>query len=303
MSLDVVCFGALNVDRLFMVDKIAKADEECFVTNFEEHPGGSAANTAVGLARLGVKTGYIGKVAIDNEGRFLLQSLEREGIDTTGVVISEIGRSGVVMGYVDPKGERALYVAPGVNNSLTSREVDPEYVSSAKFLHLTSFVGEEPFKAQINLLENLPERVKVSLDPGHLYASKGLEKLRPLIRRLFVFMPNERELRAITGKGLYEGTEVLLEEGVKMVVVKLGKRGCYINDGEKSLHIKAYEVDVIDTTGAGDAFCAGFLYGLLKNKGLRECGILGNFVASRCITRMGARDGLPHLSELPSSLV
>jgi len=296
MKFDVIGFGALNVDKIYRVPKIAREEEETFVVDFQEAPGGSAANTIVGLARLGLKTGFIGKVADDHEGQLLLNDFKREGVNTDGIIVSSEGRSGVVAAYVDPKGERALYVHPSVNDSLTFEEIDLEYARRARFLHLTS-VDEKPFQAQKKLVEELSD-VKVSLDPGEIYARRGLKKLRPIIRRSFVVLPSEGELKILTGKGWREGVKALLKEGVSVVAVKLGKKGCYATDGKEAHLIKPFRVNVADTTGAGDAFCAGFLYGLVKGKNLYDCGRLGNLVASRCITKIGARTGLPKLSEL-----
>ncbi|MEM2780997.1 MAG: carbohydrate kinase family protein [Candidatus Bathyarchaeia archaeon] len=296
---DVIGFGALNVDKLYKVDKIACPEEEGFIISCEESCGGSAANTIVGLARLGCKVGFIGKVANDREGKMLLEDFRMEGVNTKGVIKAKTGRSGVVMGFVDQKGERALYVAPGVNDTISFEEIDLDYAFKTKFLHLTSFVGEESFESQKKLVESLPEQVKVSLDPGELYARKGLHKLKPIISRCFVLMPNAKELAIMTGEEDHvAGAKTLLNIGVKMVAVKLGSRGCYVTNGRENHHIEAFKVKVVDTTGAGDAFCAGFLYGLLNNKSLKDCGRLGNFVASRCITKMGARAGLPRLEEL-----
>jgi len=297
MSLDIICFGALNMDKLYFVNRIAKEEEESFITGFKESPGGSAANTAVGLARLGLKTGYIGKVSNDREGKLLLESFEKEGVDTGGVMISREGRSGIVIGFVDKEGDRALYVDPGVNDTIEFREINLGYAGSAQFLHLTAFVGEKPFEAQKRLVEALSD-IKVSLDPGDLYARKGLKALKPLIERTFVAFLNEKEMKLLTGKSYREGSEVLLNMGISVVAVKLGKMGCYVTNGKEAHLVEPYKVKVIDTTGAGDAFCAGFLYGLIKNKDLYECGRLGNFVASRCIVKMGAREGLPKLSDL-----
>jgi ribokinase len=113
-------------------------------------------------------------------------------------------------------------------------------------------------------------------------------------------MPNALELEQLTGeKDPRKGAEVILEMGVKIVVVKLGAKGCYITDGEEKVTVESFPVKVVDTTGAGDAFNAGFLYGLLDNKNnLYECGRLGNFVASRSVTTNGARAGLPYQKEL-----
>jgi len=298
LRFDVICFGALNVDKLYKVNKIASADEESEILDFKESPGGSAANTAVGLARLGVKTGYIGKVATDREGELLVRAFIDEGVNTDGIIISEYGRSGVVIGFVDERGERALYVDPGVNDSLEFHEIDLEYASQADLLHLTSFAGETSFQSQRKLVEALPD-ISVSIDPGMIYARKGLVELKPLIERCLVFFPNRYELRLLTGKDYREGAKILLEEGIKIVAVKLGAQGCYVTDGEENHLIEPFKVKVVDSTGAGDAFCAGFLYGMINNKTLKECGILGNFVASRTLTRMGARNGLPRKEDLP----
>ncbi len=297
MKFDVIGFGALNVDKLYKVNKIAREDEESFVLGFQEAPGGSAANTIAGLARLGLKTGYIGKVANDHEGKLLLNDFKREKVDTNGIIITSTGRSGVAAGYVDNKGQRALYVDPGINDTLELKEISVEYAIGAEFLHLTSFVGETPFKAQSRLVKELP-KIKVSLDPGEIYARKGLSVLKTLIERSFVVFPNQNEVRMLTGKELKEGSEILIKKGAGIVAVKLGEKGCYVTDGKESYQVEPYRTKVVDTTGAGDAFCAGFLCGLIKGKDLYTCAKLGNFVASRCITKIGARTGLPRLSEL-----
>ncbi len=297
MTFDVIGFGALNVDKLYKVNMIAREEEEGFVIDFKEAPGGSAANTVVGLARLELKTGYIGKLAEDREGELLINDFKKENVDTSGIIISKKGRSGVVTGYVDGKGERALYVDPGVNDWLEFKEINLDYAADTEFLHLTSFVGEKPFEAQKQLANQLSD-VKISFDPGALYARKSLTSLKPIIKRGFVMLPNENETRLLTGKDYEGGSRKLIKEGVGVVAVKLGERGCYVTDGKERHLVEPYEKKVVDTTGAGDAFCAGFLYGLIKRRDLYECGRLGNFVAARCISKFGARTGLPRLSDM-----
>src|SRR4030042_607394 len=296
---DVVGFGALNVDRLFKVNRIAAAEEESFVTDYAETCGGSAANTTVGLARLKCKVGFIGKVASDREGKMLLQDFKKEGVDTGGIVHAKQGRSGTVTGFVDEKGERALYIDSGVNDTIEMQEIDITYALNTKFLPLTSFVGERSFQTQIELLKRMPDSVKVSFDPGALYARKGLSKLEPILKKTYVMMPNSGELEKLTDIAEYcRGADFLLQKGVKIVAVKLGSRGCYVSDGRERHLVEAFKVNVVDTTGAGDAFWAGFLYGLIKEKSLSECGRIGNFVASRCVMKMGARSGLPRVDDL-----
>jgi ribokinase len=300
MKLDVIGFGALNVDKIYRVPKIAREEEETFVFDFQEAPGGSAANTIVGLARLGLKTGFIGKVATDREGQLLRDDFKREGVNTDGIIVSKNGSSGTVAAYVDKKGKRALYVHPSVNDTLTFEEINLEYVRQSRFAHLTS-VDRKPFLAQKQLIKELPH-ILVSFDPGEIYARKGLKALKPIIQKSSVVLPSEGELKMLTGKGWKDGARILLKEGAGIVAVKLGERGCYVSDGKETHLIEPFKVKVVDTTGAGDAFCAGFIYGLVMGKDLYQCGRLGNFVASRCITQIGARKGLPRLNELEAAL-
>jgi ribokinase len=296
---DFVGFGALNVDKLFKVNRIAHAEEESFVQMHEEACGGSAANTAVGLARLGCKAGFIGKVGDDREGNLLTEDFRREGVDTSGIVRAEYGESGTVMGFVDEAGQRALYIHSGINDTILPGEIRDEYVLGARFVHLTSFVGEQSFQTQKQLIQKLPPDVKGSFDPGALYAQKGYSQLEPIISKTYLMMPNARELQRITGKKTpEEGAAFLLDRGVRVVAVKLGGEGCYVTDGKENHMTPAFKVSAVDTTGAGDAFNAGFLYGLLNGKALQECGRLGNFVASKCVIKMGARTGLPYKRDL-----
>lgn len=296
---DVVGFGALNVDKLYNVNKITCEDEESYITDFNRSCGGSAANTVIGLSKLGMKTGFIGKVSKDYDGKLLLGNLQKEGVDTEGIIISE-GRSGNVLGFVDKNGQRALYVDPGVNDLIKPDEVKLNYLEDSKVLHLASFVGES-FKAQESIIDEISEDIIVSLDPGRIYAERGINYLKNILNRTDIILTNEEELKYLTGnkyKSFKEGAEVLLEYNITTVVIKRGDKGVYITNGDENHLIEPFAVNCIDTTGAGDAFNAGFLYGLLNNKNIEESGKLGNFIASCCIGESGAIKGLPKISEL-----
>jgi ribokinase len=233
------------------------------------------------------------------EGDLLIEDFCKEGVNTDSIVRAVQGKSGSVLGFVDKKGARALYIDSGVNDKIGFDEISVKYASQAQFLHLTSFVGEKSFQTQKKLLNALPQNVKISFDPGALYARKGFDSLEPVNKKTYVLMPNAIELELLTGETDYcRGADFLIKRGVKIVAVKLGSSGCYVTDGRERHKIKPFRVKVVDTTGAGDAFCAGFLYGLVNAKRLDECGKLGNFVASRCAMRMGARVGLPFAKDL-----
>lgn len=296
---DVVGFGALNVDKLYKVNKLAKAEEESFIESYTETCGGSAANTIVGLARLGSKTGFIGKIGCDQESKLILQDLCFEGVDTKNIIQSTHGKSGLVLGFIDKKGERALYVDAGVNDTIILDEVKHEYISKTRFLHLSSFVGEQSFQTQKKILHLISKSTKVSFDPGILYANKTYRVLEPILKKTYLLLPNKIELELLTGKANYqEGADFMIRQGIKIVAVKLGSAGSYVTDGNESYFVKPFNVNAIDTTGAGDAFDAGFISGLLNEESLFDCAKIGNFVASQKVMQLGARAGLPYVKDL-----
>ncbi len=296
MKFDVIGFGAINLDKICRANKIVGAGGEGFITDMLLSPGGSAANTVVALVKLGLKTGYIGKVGHDEDGVFLLRSFEEEGVNTDGIIRSKKGFSGQSLIFEDNSGEREIYIYPGVNDELEFGEINIDYAGSAKALHLTSFVGERPFEAQKKIIELLPNLI-TTFDPGDIYASKGIGNLEPIIQKSKILftntLKNGRVKEIITGRDYEKACEYLIAKGAEIVVVKLGSRGCYVTDLKESYAIGPYKVNAVSTTGAGDAFNAGFIYGFLKGRDLFYCGKLGNFVASRCISKPGAREGLP----------
>ncbi|MDP2932435.1 MAG: carbohydrate kinase family protein, partial [Chloroflexota bacterium] len=274
--------------------------------------GGSAANTIYGLGKLGVSTGFVGVVGDDTDGQLLLQDLAKVGVDISQIKTRHNAKTGAVLCLSDRQGKRSLYVVPGANSLLTMADVDLTYLNQAKMLHVSSFAGDRQFQLTLGLVEKLDSAVKLSFAPGMLYASKGLKALRLILARTHVLFINGREIEQLTGKDVISGAAVCLNEGCKIVAVTLGKgmelrlrdgklvtAVCYIRDAESEHTVEPLEeTKAVDTTGAGDAFAAGFLYGLVKDKDLEECGRLGNTVARFSITQVGARAGLPTLADL-----
>jgi ribokinase len=155
-------------------------------------------------------------------------------------------------------------------------------------------------------VDKLDDSVKLSFAPGALYAVKGLQALAPVVRRTHVLFINQDEIKRLTGEDIIGGAESCLQAGCQRVVVTLGKgagiknttASGYIRDTKNEYIIEAGAEEGKDTTGAGDAFAAGFLYGVVNDRGLAECGWLGDIVAKFCIKKTGAREGLPTLKEL-----
>lgn len=318
MKKDIVGFGALNVDKLYQVNRIAHEDEESYITGKFESCGGSAANTVVGLARLGMETGFIGKVATDREGSLLLNNLQNENINTEGLIVTDNGRSGTVSGFVDGKGQRALYVDPGVNDCIDNDEINLDYINSANIFHITSFVGKHDDKSistQKTVLNEISSNVDVSFDPGRLYSERGMDFIENFLIRTDILLINQTELKLLSSQTLentrttidiHETQEnadkIQLEYGIDMVVVKMGNQGSYVTYKGISHFTRAFDVKCIDTTGAGDAFNAGFLHGYIKGEDVYKMALKGNYVASCSVTELGTTDGLPDLTKLENIL-
>ena len=311
-NIEVVGLGALNIDHLYQVERILD-DGEAVVSKAKSSPGGSAANTIYGLAKLGVNTGFAGVVGDDAEGEILVQDFQKVGVDASQIRVKRRARTGSVLCLSDKLGKRSLYVIPGANNLLTIGDLDLTYINQAKWLHLSSFADDRQFKVLLKLVASLDSSTKVSFAPGVLHSIKKMETLSPILNRTHLLFVNQREIQHLTGENIIAGAESCLKQGCHIVVVTLGKgirldlrhrtvtAVCYIRDAENEYAIKPSSQDTvseIDTTGAGDAFAAGFLYGLLKGKGLSECGSLGDIVARFSLTKLGAREGFPTLVEL-----
>ncbi len=303
-KIEVAGFGALNIDKLYRVNKISCMDDEGYIKDFSKSCGGSAANTIIGLSRLGIKTGIIGKISKDDDGKLLLRNLKKEGIATENI-IREGGRSGKVLGFVDDNGQRALYVDPGVNDEIEFSEIELDHMDDLRVLHLTSFVGKS-IEAQKQLVAEISGNVAVSFDPGRIYMHKGINYIKGILERTNILLINEVELEHIMGHEyptLKEKVKAILDYGIEIVVVKRGNKGSYLTDGDESHNLKPFNVNCVDTTGAGDAFNAGFIYGFINGKTLEECGIIGNFVAGCCIEKDGAIKGLPNLLKLKTGMI
>jgi ribokinase len=312
-SIEVVGIGAMNMDQLYRVERIL-VDGEASVREFSLHPGGSAANTIYGLAKLGVRAGFIGTVGDDEIGEALVEDLARGGVDVSQIRVKKVAKTGSALCLSDNQGRRSLYVIPGANSLLEAEDVDLEYINQAKIVHLSSFAHESQFELQKRVVAQINPSVKVSLAPGSIYTAKGMRKLTPLLNKTYLLFINRSEMKQLTREDFATGAKKCLEQGCHIVVTTLGSAKTKLTrkasratlvahilsrEGEYLIESRVKQAEpMVDTTGAGDAFAAGFLYGFLKGKDLRQCGFLGDLMARFCISKMGAREGLPSLAEL-----
>ena len=306
MGIEVIGFGALNLDQIYSVAHIL-SDGEALVTDFHLSPGGSAANTLYGLARLGVSAGFVGVIGDDEAGMILLEDFENVGVDT-GQIRVRPAITGTTFCLTDKRGRRSIYVSSGANSLLEDDDIDLDYIKQAKILHLSSFAGEKQLEVQKQLMNRIPPSVKVSFAPGSIYAARGLADLSPIIKRAYVLILNRKEIEELTGEEFQKGAQSCLGLGCQIVTVTLGEgmkgkgtiAACYLANSDREYMLEARRTKRLsgDTIGAGDAFATGFLFGLLQGKSIEECGYLGQLVAQFSVARSGARAGLPSLRQL-----
>lgn len=291
MTTEVLGFGALNRDYLYRVPEIL-LDGETTIESVTVASGGSAANTCRALAHWGVSTGFVGAVGDDLDGRAMLADLRDSGVDVSQVAIKSGASTGKVIGLVDPLGHRSLYIRPGANNLLSSSDLDLDIIAQAQIVHLASFVGEEQLALQEWVVEHLPPSVTLSFSPGQIYARLGRERLKGILRRTKILFLNGTEVEQ------FGGVELLRRCGCEVVVETLGSQGCRVIHAGGSFRSPAFPTTVVDTTGAGDAFAAGFLFGWLRGRPLEVCARWGNWAASCVIRAAGANSALPTVEEL-----
>jgi ribokinase len=289
-KLDILAVGNINIDMSFFVEGMPKPDDETFARDFDVFHGGSAANFAVGTARLGQRTGIFGCVGADPLGREALRLLKEEKVSTNFVRISKKSRTGTVCVLVEEGGVRRMIAYRGANEEL--KLLVKEEIPQAKFVQLCNVSR----KVLGEVLKRKGKR-KIFLDPGGGSKDLRMEDLRG-VDLLFV---NEVECWNLTGTDYNRGSKILSEH-VGTAVVKLGSGGAFMREDEKSAYQEALPVKVVDTTGAGDAFNAGFVAALCNGKSGKDCLLWGNGVAALKIQSKGARTGLPTLRNLAKFL-
>lgn len=306
MKLDIIGWGALNVDRLCQVNEFAPADGETFIYNETKSCGGSASNTIIATAKLGLNSGYIGKIGTDSNGLMMKKYLQDNNVNTDHL-IEEEGETGEVIGFVDDEGNRKLYVTPKINDKIYNEDIDREYILNTKILHLTSFVGLNPEDPSINtqfeLLEEIHDNITIAFDPGMLYVNKGKEFMDKLIKYTDILLINETELLLTTQEESFEKAVEKIAPKVDILVIKRSTKGSYIRKDDEEYNVGIFKVNTVDTTGAGDAYNAGFLYGYIKGYSLEESGIIGSYIAAQSTTQTGATEAIPTIDEINISQI
>ncbi len=300
---DLLGCGALNLDliyrlprsfplwselgppgsEVFLEPALRRAlDEALAYVKPARSAGGQAANTVHALAKMGYAAAMCGRVGRDDEGAFLLGELR----PAQARLVARDGESGRVYVLLDEDGERRNFVLPAANDAFSPADI-PRRPPKTRFALFTSFVGDGPLDAQLTLLERLPAAVEIAFDPGAVYARKGVKRFLPILQRCSYLFATETELEMLCGLALDEALDFVLNAGVGLVICKMGGRGARLVGRRIDLFVPPEPVTVVDVTGAGDAFAAGFMGGMRENLGLEGAGRLAAWTAARVIAGEG----------------
>ncbi len=294
----VICLGILVVDVIGRpIENVPAPGALALVESITPHIGGCAANTGIGLHRLGVETAIVGAVGRDSFGQFVRDVLRSEGVNARGVVEKDAPTSATMV-LVAPDGERAFLHCVGANAVFQPSDFDRETLSDARLLHLAGH-GLMPALDGAPCAEILCHAqscgVQTSLDTAGAPGEKWRANLRLCLPHLDYFVPSLHEVRDLFPDCSMPETIAarLIDEGVGCVAIKMGEAGSYaLNRAGQCARADAFAVAVVDATGAGDAFAAGFLAATLRNLPLEMCVKMGNATGARCVSAVGTIAGL-----------
>lgn len=295
---EVVGIGSCTVDYFAIVPRLLGPEEKINATRMEIHAGGVTANNLTQVARLGASTGWLGLIGDDENGRIIQKAFTEDGMDLSGIEVVKGEHSSLTWIPVDASGERCIYMFPNVTGKISVHQVAARFaphIQSAKHFHTeASQLPIGPVKQAMQVAHDAKVRVIFDLDVApSFFAAANLgtqEELCSALRLADVLKPCKAAARELTGEADHEKiAKAMLGLGPKIVALTLGADGCIIASSEKIAHVPALKVEVVDTTGAGDAFMGGLSYGLLQGWDFERVGLFANACAALCCTRVGAR--------------
>jgi len=293
----VVCLGAHIVDVLGRpVTDIPPGQGRRVLDEIRMTAAGTAGGTAVDLARLGARVTSIGPVGDDTVGRLLLDLLSGHGVDVTQVALKPGLATPCTILPVRPNGERPALHAPGAMGTLTAADVDRRLIAEADVLHVggPDVLGDFTVDALPELLRFARENGTVTtMDLLSVGRPELVEMLQPSWEHTQYLLPNDDQIRGVTGiHDLHEAAAAVRAHGVGTVVVTMGGEGSLLSTDGGTERIPAFDVPVVDTTGCGDGFTAGFTVGLCRGWSLSDAARLGTAAAALVAQGLGSDAGI-----------
>ena len=295
---NICVIGSLNMDLVVNVDTMPKPGQTIIGSNFKEVPGGKGANQAVAMARLNGNVSMIGKVGEDGFGQTLINSLKNDKVDTTYIQTAPCA-TGVALITVDKNAQNSIVVSPGANFEVKENDIDNN-IEAIKNSDIVVLQLETPLDTIKYALNKAKELNKYTI----LNPAPAVKLDDEIIKNVDLLTPNEAELEIISGvsieteEDIQKAAQIMIEKGVKELIVTLGSKGSLYINKEKSMFKKAYKVEAVDTTAAGDSYTGALAVALSQDKGMEEAMDFASKVGALSVLKEGAQSSLPTLEDV-----
>ena len=295
---NICVIGSLNMDLVVNVDTMPKPGQTIIGSNFKEVPGGKGANQAVAMARLNGNVSMIGKVGEDGFGQTLINSLKNDKVDTTYIQTAK-GATGVAFITVDKNAQNSIVVSPGANFEVKEDDIDNN-IEAIKNSDIVVLQLETPLNTIKYALNKAKELNKYTI----LNPAPAVKLDDEIIKNVDLLTPNETELEIISGvsieteEDIQKAAQIMIEKGVKELIVTLGSKGSLYINKEKSMFKKAYKVEAVDTTAAGDSYTGALAVALSQDKNIEDAMDFASKVGALSVLKEGAQSSLPTLEDV-----
>lgn len=292
---NICVIGSLNMDLVVNVDTMPKPGQTIIGSNFKEVSGGKGANQAVAMARLNGNVSMIGKVGEDGFGQTLINSLKNDKVDTTYIQTAK-GATGVALITVDKNAQNSIVVSPGANFEVKEDDIDNN-IEAIKNSDIVVLQLETPLNTIKYALNKAKELNKYTI----LNPAPAVKLDDEIIKNVDLLTPNETELEIISGvsieteEDIQKAAQIMIEKGVKELIVTLGSKGSLYINKEKSMFKKAYKVEAVDTTAAGDSYTGALAVALSQDKNIEDAMDFASKVGALSVLKEGAQSSLPTL--------
>ncbi len=297
-QVNIVGLGEVVLDWVAEVPHFPKPDEKIDALSENYFPGGVTANYLVALARLEGCCGFIGAVGDDQYADLLIDDFLKENVDTS-YIVRKLNKKTPVNFIFVAKGEKSIIQSPHMQTTrLDIEELQESSIVDSKLLH-TTIIHQELTEKALEIAKN--NEVKVSIDLESQIALRGWDKLKNILLKADVLLPNKEGAKLITNSdNPQKAAKILVKKGVPVVIITLGKNGALLTTNNYQKKIPAYHIEnIVDTTGAGDTFNGAFsLAYWIKGWDLEKSCMFANAAASLKIQKLGARTGMPNNREI-----
>lgn len=304
-AFDITMVGEANIDLLlYGIEEELPLERELLADKMELQLGGSPAITAHNLASLGSRVGFVTPVATDLFSEYCQRQLQLAGVDLARRVPAPEGIGTGVTVFLQHKESRHAFTYDGITKSLTYRDLDLDYLCSAKHFHFASYFLQEGLRKDVpKLLATLKDAgLTISMDTNDDPSGQWTKEIFAALQYVDILMPNQREASALARESDWEKAAVQLLAYCPTLVVKLGRQGAALVTRERSHQIAPFQVNSIDAVGAGDSFNAGFLHAYVQGWPLERCVRFGNLSGAFSTTAVGGTTAFQDKDRMQSFL-